>query len=159
MAYSNEHNPTLADSTPLYNDSILKFWNWFNDVWSCSEWVTWHKSNVAKYNLATANNKFMEHWDNLAMASSAIDCRSFDSAFRTYMKKVGLFESLFSGVGVISKPIGGTIDLASNLGSSVVNTSKGIENVSKILKVLLPIAVIFIALYFILKYNKQLKGK
>lgn len=152
MAWSNEHNPLLPDSTPVYNDSIFKFWNWFDSVWGCNDWVTWHKANVAKYGLPKANTKFMQHWENLATASSAIDCRSFNTSFRDYMKRAGLLSSLYSGVGFIAKPIGVISDVGSNVGDTLSNTSK-------LLKVLVPIALILVVIYFILKYSKELKTK
>ena len=150
MAYSTGHNPNNANDTPAYNDSIFKFWNWFDNVWSCNDWVTWHKANVAQYNLATANNKFLEHWDNLATASSAIDCRSFNTAFRDYMRKAGLLNTLYSGIGIIAKPIGTVADI----GTNVLDTASG---TTRVLKIIVPLLLIAVVLFLVMKYQKQLK--
>jgi hypothetical protein len=157
MAYSWKNDPTNPDAKPLYNDNILKVWNWFDDVWGCSDWVTWHKSMVKKYGLTAANTKFLKDWDNLATGSSAIDCRTFNSSFKSYVKSVGLFDHLFAGVGVIAQPISGAVTVLGDVGDSVANLSKGVKNTSKIIAIILPIvvvvAVILISLHFYKKTN------
>ena len=152
MAYSYEHSPSNPDAIPLYNDSIFKFWNWFDDVWSCSDWVTWHKSVLKKYGIDDANEKFLYHWNSLALASTAVDCRSFDTAFRNYTKSVGLYDSLFSGIGVIAKPIGAATDV-------VTNVTRGISSASKVFRITLPlimIVVVVLGVIYITKYSKKL---
>lgn len=151
MAYSYEHSPSNADAMPLYNDSIFKIWNWFDDVWGCSDWVTWHKSNVTKYGTAAANDKFLHHWDNLAMASSAIDCRTFNTAFRDYFKKVGLYDYLFSGIEKIMQPVG-------TAGDVLTNVTSGISGTSKTLKVIMPIVLIVIVVFVIIYVSKGMKA-
>lgn len=151
MAYSYEHDPLNPDSKPLYNDSIFKVWKWFDNRWSCNDWMIWHKANVLKYGLQRANSKFMAEWDNLAFISKTQDCRSFNTDFRNYMRKVGLLNSLYGGTGVIAQPIGAANDIVSNV-------SGGFSNASKILKIALPIlmiGVVIVATLYLTKYAKK----
>lgn len=150
MSYPLQNNPANPDATPLYNDSIFKFWNWFDEVWSCTDWVIWHKSMVGKYGISYANSKFMSHWNNLATASGAIDCRSFNTSFRDYMKRVGLLDSLYSGIGIIAQPIGTASDVTTNIAG-------GITGASKTFKVLVPLVIIVIAIMGVLYVTKGLK--
>lgn len=142
MAYKSENDPTSADAVPLYNDNILKFWNWFDSVWDCSDWMTWHKSMKAKYGKPQADSTFLHYWNDLATGSHAIDCRSLNASFRTYMKSEGLLDALFDGIGIIAEPIGAIGDVVSSVGSSVSNVGKAVENVTKVLKVAVPIMLI-----------------
>lgn len=152
MAYSYEHDPTNADATPMYNDSIFKFWNWFDAVWNCFDWVTWHKAMAKKYGRDYANVTFLHHWDNLAMGSSAIDCRSTNTAFRDYTKSVGLYDYLYTGLETIVQPIGVGTDVVTNLG-------KGISNTTKIGKFILPLLLIVVAVFAIVYLSKMTKSK
>lgn len=157
MAYDYKNDPNNPDAKPLYNDNILKFWNWFDTVWSCTDWMTWHKSLRSKYGLSIANQKFIAEWDNLATGSSAIDCRTFNTSFRDYMKKVGLLDALYYGIGYIAKPIGAAGDIITSAGNVVSDIGKGAEKTIRTASVLLPIiliiAVVFAIIYFGKKYN------
>lgn len=155
MAYDIKHDPNNPDATPVYNDNLLKFWNWFSDVWGCNDWITWHKAMMNKYGRDRANNTFLKHWDNLATGSSAIDCRSFNTAFRDYTKKVGLYDALYSGLGIIAKPIGVTTDVISGAGDVIGGVAKGAGNAGKTLKVILPVILIAIAAMFIMVAYKK----
>jgi hypothetical protein len=151
MAYDFKNSPTNPDAKPLYNDNILKIWNWFDDVWSCADWMQWHKSLRSKYGLENANYKFMLEWENLATGSSAIDCRTFNTAFRSYMNSVGLLDALYSGIGIIAKPIGGGIDVIDNVGGAIVDSSKVVKT---IIPILLVIGAVLLVL-FIYKKTKR----
>lgn len=151
MAYSFEHDPINPDAIPLYNSSIFKFWNWFDTTWSCIDWMNWHRSMVKKYGNSTGGytqSNFLKHWNNLAMASGAIDCRSFNTTFRSYMSKVGLLDSLYDGIGIIAKPIGGIISAADNIGG-------GITGATKVLKIVLPVLMVVISIFFIIYAAKK----
>lgn len=140
--YSPEHNPNSADATPLYNNNILKFWNWFDTVWACSDWITWHKSLKTKYGKAQADTTFLQSWEDLATGSSAIDCRSFNESFRNYMSSEKLLDSLYSGIGNVARPLGVGTDVVSSVGSSVTSIGKTIDSIATVLKVAIPIALV-----------------
>lgn len=150
MAYSYEHTPSNPDSTPLYNNSIFNIFKWFADSWSCSDWVIWHKANVAKYGVDTANEKFLNEWDNLALVTTTSDCKTWNTDFRSYLNKYGL-------LGKISNPISNVVgagsDVISNLGS-------GLTGASKVLKIAIPvimIVVIIMGVMYMTKYAKKVK--
>lgn len=157
MAYDYKNDPNNPDAKPLYNSNMLAFWNWFDTVWNCDDWVLWHKSMVKKYGLPTANNKWLKDWNNLATGSSAIDCRTFNSAFRTYAKKVGLFGNLYEGLGVIAQPIGAVGDIVSSASNIASNVGGGLEKASKVLKVILPLIIVVAVVFLIIYANKKLK--
>lgn len=151
MSYSIEHTPTNPDATPLYNTSIFAFWNWFNEVWSCSDWIIWHKAMVKKYGLTLANENFKTHWDNLALGSSVIDCRSFNNDFINYTKSVGLYDFTHGGLlGTITSPLGAGTAVVSNVSSGAISTSK-------ILKTVVPLLLIVAIVYLSIKYTKKIK--
>lgn len=151
MAYEYAHDPINADATPLYNDNILKFWNWFNTVWGCNDWLTWHKAMYSKYGKDAANQKFLTYWNDLATGSSAIDCRSFSTSFRNYFRSVGLLDQLYSGLGIVAKPLGTATDVATNV-------EEGISSASKVFRVMLPLALILIAIIAIVYLRSKSKS-
>jgi len=149
MAYSYEHNPTNADAKPLYNDSIFKIWNWFDDRWSCSDWITWHKANVVKYGLQKANEKFLHEWDDLALISNTADCRNLNYAFRDYAKKNGFYDGL--GSIITGDIIGGVTDVSHNVAG-------GISGASKVFKIVLPIVLLVVVVFAIVYLSKGMKS-
>lgn len=157
MAYDLKNDPNNANAIPLYNDNILKFWNWFDSVWGCNDWMTWHKSMVKSFGKTKADNRFMQYWDDLATGSSAIDCRTFNSSFRTYMRSVGLLDALYSGLGVIAQPIGGVIELGTGIGSGIGSLGGGIKAAGNVLKVVIPLLVIVAVVFIIIYANKKVK--
>lgn len=142
MAYNKENDPSNPDAYPLYNNNMLKFWNWFDDVWNCNDWIVYHKAVKTKYGKPKADETFLAFWNDLATGSNAIGCRSLDSAFRDYMKKENLLDSLFSGIGIIAKPIGMGTDIVTSVGNSVSNAGKGIEGATKVLKIAVPLMLV-----------------
>jgi hypothetical protein len=140
--YKTEHDPANANATPLYNDNILKFWNWFDSVWGCTDWMNWHKSMKAAFGKVKADATFLHYWNDLATGSSAIDCRSFSSDFRDYMSKENLLDSLYSGLGIIAKPIGVSTDIITNVGGGLSGASKALKTTGDVLKVAVPIALV-----------------
>lgn len=141
-SYSTAHDPSNADATPLYNDNILKFWNWFDTVWGCNDWVTWHKAMKTKYGKTKADATFLQKWNDLATGSSAIDCRSFDESFRNYMASEKLLDSLYSGLGNIARPLGVGTDIASSAGSAVTKIGKTVDSIATVLRIAVPVALV-----------------
>lgn len=152
MAYAYANDPSNADAIPLYNDNILKFWNWFDMVWTCADWMQWHKSVAAKYGNAQANTTFLKYWNDLATGSSAIDCRSFDTTFRNYMSQVGLLDELYSGVGIIAKPLGAATDV-------VTGISKGASGAAKAFRILIPLIIVAVIIMGIVYVAKKTEIK
>lgn len=149
-----------ADVTPLYD-------SWGTaDYWGCTEWINWHKAMVQKYGLQVANDKFVNAWldglsvvaggrgtapgSNYIVDSVPLDCRSFNSEFRNYIKNnETLYNVVYSGIaGTIVKPIGATVDV-------VENVSSGVSNVSKVFRYALPIFILAIAAIFAYRIYKN----
>lgn len=148
MAYSYEHNPTNPDAFPVYNNSILNIFRWFADSWSCSDWVVWHKANVIKYGIEKANDKFRSEWSQLALVTTTADCKTWNTSFRDYMKKVGLLDEMGN---IISNVIGSAND-------AVHNISSGLSSASKVLKIAIPlimVVIIVIGVMYATKYAKK----
>ena len=80
-----------ADSTP-----ILDGWGW-DDYWGCAEFKNWHASNVKKYGVEAANDKFMVAWGAQGFgAKPKILCGNTPS-FVKYMSDYGInFNSVYA---------------------------------------------------------------
>lgn len=158
MAYDFKNDPTNPDAYPLYNNNMFKVWNWFNTVWSCNDWITYHKSLKSKYGKTKADETFLSFWNDLATGSSAIDCRTFNSSFRDYMRKERLLDALYDGLGFIAKPIGAAGDIITGAGNVATSAVKTAENLAKLLATLIPIVVIVAVILIGLHYYKKSKG-
>lgn len=151
MAYPEKNNPSNPDAVPLYISNTLEFWKWFNDVWECNDWITWHKAMIKKYGKEKADQTFLYHWNKLGFITSTADCRSFNTAFRTYMKQQGLLDQLYKGLAVIAKPFGVGTDVVTSVGS-------GLSSVGTVIKFALPILAVLIVIggiVYAMKYVKK----
>lgn len=142
-----------ADSKPFWctfsnftlDENTKKF------CWTCLDFIEWHKLLVKKYGKDQAKLLFLKEWSNGPAINDQADCRSFDTTFRDYFKKVDLLDSMYEGIGVIAKPIGFVTDVSSNLADTVTTTSK-------ILKYAIPaivIIVVIVGLVYIVKNSKE----
>jgi len=125
-----------AESVPDLDD-----WGW-DDYWDCHHWIEWYKKVKQKYGRKQARSTFLTYWNLQTIGAHGIDCRSFNKAFREFAKKEKLFDELYSGVGVIAQPIGAVTDVVSSGTKAVSNVAQSGENVSKILKWVVPGAII-----------------
>jgi len=132
LFYLGENGFITADSIPDLDD-----WG-FDTWWNCSDWISWHKANEKKYGLALANTKFSQYWNKQTMGAGALDCRTVNTKFRKYIKAKGLEDVVWQSAGafgLILKPIGGAVDIGTELG-------KGVGIGAKILKIAIPVVVI-----------------
>ena len=148
----------MSDTENITAESIPNLDDWgYDDYWSCQQWMQWHKLMVNAWGREKANYRFVFFWDQQTMGAAGYDCRSFNSEFRRYAQEQGFYDALFSGIGVLAKPIGWSIDTAGNILDAAGNVVSGAGNVAKVLKYLLPILVI-LAVFFVVAYGyKQLK--
>jgi hypothetical protein len=160
MRYSNFD--ITANSTPLYDS-----WGWA-DYWNCTDWINWHKALRKQYSLDTANKIWVDAWlsgvsvaaggkgtapgSNWAVDSVPLDCRTFNSEFRDYIKNnQTLYAAVYSGIGgTIAKPLGAGADV-------VEGVSSGIGNLSKVIKYGVPVLVILTTIYVAYVVYKKTK--
>ena len=100
------NDPNLPTATPDY-DGLG-----FDSQWAASDWMLWHASMVKAYGKAEANTRFVAAWNGGGMFESPpLDARSFNSDFRAFARENGILDALYTGLGVIAKPLGLANDL------------------------------------------------
>lgn len=117
-----------AESKPVYD----KWGFWEGEYWKCAEWSEWFYALKSKYGKEKAIDIWGTAWNNQTNFASPIDCRSFDTTFIAFLKKEGLWEISTGGLGGL---IPKSINVVSNIG-------EGIETSAKIIKYIVPVAVI-----------------
>lgn len=135
MAFKKENDPTQADSIPDLDD-----WG-VDDYWKCEDWITWHGAVKSKYGKEKADRLFVEWWNKQSWGASPIDCRTFNTVFRNFLKKENLLDASYGGASII-KPLGAITDVLSSGSDIVSDTSKGVGNTAKTLKIVLPLIAI-----------------
>lgn len=137
------HNAIASTGEEITESSTPNLDDWgIDDYWTCSDWMEWHKAMKSQKGKEYANSEFLKWWYKQSTGAHAISCRSFNTAFRNYMKEEKLYDSLFDGAGLIAKPIGAAQDVASSAINTVSSGSKAIENAVNTLKIMVPIAII-----------------
>ena len=120
-----------ADSEPDYD-------SWGPDsYWSCSEWVAWHKALVKKYGRVEANAKWKLAWDKQDPFEHGISTCRYDSQVVQYLLSQGI--DIRSFASAILLPL---FETAANVADTTIDASKGIDGTIKVLRGLLPLAVI-----------------
>lgn len=139
-----------ADSTPDLDD-----WG-YDDFWTCSDWMLWHGLVKKKYGKPEADRRFIHHWNLQTLGAHALDCRSFNTAFRDFLKKERLLDEAYGSAGILA-PIGAVTDVVSSGSDVVSDTAKGAETAGKLLKWGLPLLLVGGALFLGLKIRNELR--
>ena len=101
---------------------------WGSDSWwSCQDWIMWHKRLVEHFNKPTANDIWNYAFSKSGGLSGNLDCRTFDSEFRKYVKEnglspyagAGIFTPILQGYGTASDVVTGGLDTVSNVSSGL----------------------------------------
>jgi len=131
--------PMDCNTVPNYDD-----WG-SDDYWMCGDWITWHKMlmNVCGLTQDQANLKVQQALSDRSLFGHEWFCQ-FDSDFSEY------FESQGNDFGVLT-------NVVNTVGDTVEDTTKGLGNLGKVLKVALPIALIAIAAFYGVKAYKAFK--
>jgi len=128
---------------------------WGNDTqWDCNDWILWHKFLVGKFGKTKANFMWDYAFSQSGTLSSNLDCRSFNSDFRDYVRKndlnpfanSGIFQPVLQGVGTIQDVTGGVLSGFSSFFSG--------NNVKNILNIVAIGGVIFGGLYVYKTFKK-----
>lgn len=135
-----------ADSKPDFDD-----WGW-DEYWSCSEWKEWFMALKAKHGKKNAQDMWIKAWQSQGAFSHALDCRSFNEEFKTFLKNQGLWDGAHS---FISKLIAGGTTAVGSTGDAVGSVAEGASDtvgaLSKTLKYVIP-AVLLIGLIGVSAY-------
>ncbi len=128
--------------------------------WSCDNWVQWHKELKKRFGGEKANAIWNYAYSLQGDFSSALDCRTFNSAFRTYMAQEGLDPYASAGAfALILKPIGAGTDLVGSASELISNIGKGISGFFQggTIKTILTIGLVGVVGYYGYKFYKTTK--
>jgi len=103
---------------------------WGSDSsWSCNDWILWHQFLKSKFGKAKANFIWDYAFSKSGALSSNLDCRTFNSSFRDYVKanglnpfaNAGIFTPILEGAGTIQDVTSGVFEGVSSFftGSNV----------------------------------------
>ena len=128
---------------------------WGNDTsWSCEDWIMWHKLLKEKFGQNKANFMWDYAFAQSGNLSSNLNCRTFNSSFRTYIKNNGL--NPFANAGIFAPVLqgAGTIqDVTGNVLGGVTSFFSS-SNVKNILNVVALGAVVFGGIYAYRTFKK-----
>lgn len=135
-------NPATAwDSVPDYD-------KWGPDTsWGCVEWEQWYYALKDHFNEDTAKYIWSYAWDKQTIGASALDCRSFNSEFRSFLRKNDLMDAAGGNI------LGAGYDIFKGLESITTGTVK----MAKYILPTIIIAATLAALYLL--YNTAKTGK
>lgn len=146
------HNPSVATSTPDYDDWGPDSW------WTARDWIIWHGALKRAYGLDRANEIFITAWEKQSLFSAPIDARSFDEQFKAYARQNGFFDALFSGIGgLVGRVTSASGDVVAGTTSAVSNVASAVGTVGTIAKYVLPIAALGLAYYYFMAYKPSRK--
>jgi hypothetical protein len=122
--------------------------------WSCNDWILWHKFLKDKFGKNKANFMWDYAFAQSGSLSSNLDCRTFNSSFRTYVKdnglnpfaSAGIFTPVLQGAGTIQDVVGGSL-------SGITSFFSG-NNIKNILNIVAIGAVVVGGLYAYRTFKK-----
>lgn len=128
--------------------------------WSCDNWVQWHQQLKKRFGSEKANALWNYAYAQQGMFSSPLDCRTYNTAFRDYVKKEKL--DPYANVGamkLILQPIGAGSDLVGSASDTISGIGKGVAEFFQggMVKTLLFVALFGTVGYFGYKFYKEVK--
>lgn len=161
------------NSTPVY-PTWYNWWNNFDDIWTCSDWKTYHQKLEEHFgNTSEANQVWEQAWSNpdnisdFAGGLSAIwnytpasmllrtstDCR-YDCNLMEYLYSKGIdISNFFSGFTCSME------NVAMNIVGTVEDVSTGIGNFGKIAKILVPVGATWLVISWLKGTTKKVERK
>ena len=133
---------TTWNTAPDYDQWGADTW------WNCNDWILWHKLLKEKFGQNKANFIWDYSFSQSGNLSGNLNCRTFDSSFRTYVKNnglnpfanAGIFAPVLKGAGTIQDVTGSAIDTTGNVASGIlgsVDSLLGGSNLKKTISVVL----------------------
>lgn len=143
MNFPAAHDPTNADATPDY-DGL----GW-DSQWTAEDWLTWHRALKARFGQAEANRILIKAWNGGGfLEEPPLDARTFNTAFKAYARENGFFDSLFSGLAVLAKPVSAANDVV----DGVTDLAVGVKNSAKTVGFILPVLALGALAYLAWRY-------
>ena len=144
---------------------VVTTWNivpdydaWGSDTsWTCDNWIQWHKQLKKRFGGEKANALWNYSYSLQSDFSKGFDCRTFNSAFRSYMVQESLDPYASAGVfSLILKPIGTGTDLIDSASNLITNFGKGVSGFfsGNMIRTILTIGVVGVVGYYGYKFYK-----
>jgi hypothetical protein len=133
----------------------------YDSFWSCDDWMTWHKKLSEHFGEATATEIWNYAFKQTTNLSSNLDCNSFNSTFRAYVKQHNLTvpsDLVTKTLGTTTDVVGGALDTTSNVVTGVfgtVNSFLGGTNLKKTINIVLIIGGVLGVAYVYKAFKKQ----
>jgi hypothetical protein len=148
------------NTVPDYDEWGVDSW------WNCQEWIMWHKTLVQKFNKPTANDIWNYAFAKSGSLSGNLDCRTFNSAFRQYVRdnglspyqNAGIFTPVLQGYGTASDIVVGGLDTVSNVSTGIfggINSIFGGDGLKKTLSIVLIVGGVIGGAYVYNAFKKR----
>lgn len=132
---------------------------WGSDTWwDCNEWMQWHAQLKNHFGREIANQIWDYAFAKQGQFSGALDCRTFNTKFRQYVRAEGLNPYANAGaLQIILNPSGSLLELLGGASDAIGGAGEGVGSLGKVLKYLVPVAILGAGIYFGVKIYKTLK--
>ena len=134
----------IWSSAPVFDK-----WGIQASYWGCYEWQKWHSELKRHFGKKTADETWLYAWDLQTMGASPLDCRSFNSDFKKFLRREGIADEAGN---IISHIIGGSASIISGLGKAAIFTAGS-------LKIVIPVLLIGLTAGAIIYVYRSAKGK
>jgi hypothetical protein len=132
------------DSPPDYDEWGYDSW------WDCQDWIMYHKKLVEHFGKKNANSIWNYAFAKSGNLSGNLDCRTFNSGFRDYVREnnlspyenAGIIAPVLQGVGVVQDVASGTVDTVGDVASGLLDTVGSLFGGSNLRKTLTVVVII-----------------
>ena len=132
-----------------------------DSFWSCEDWITWHKKLAEHFGEATAKEIWDYAFKKTTNLSSNLDCVSFNSTFRAYIKQHNLkvYEDLTTDVlGGTTTVLHSAVNTTANVATGLLGTVDSLfggSNLKKTINIVLIVGGIIGVAYVYKAFKKQ----
>lgn len=123
------------DSIPQYDQ-----WGWWGDYWSCAQWQEWYFTLKNHYSLEETKTIWLNAYHKAGFGAASYDCRTFNSDFKNFLLLEGIYDQAHSWA---TQPISAGVTIFSEGGKLLQKTGEGLGVSSKIIKFIIPAAIIY----------------
>lgn len=141
-------------------NSVPDYDEWGKDsYWSCDDWMRWHGLLKEHFGAEKARYIWNYAYKQGTMFAAHGDCRTFNSNFRAYAQKNNL--DTYAGTGILGPVLnvfGGALDLIDGIGDTISGVAGGIGKAGRVVKVILPLALVGTGVYFGVRAYQNLRN-